>query len=212
MSKYIVLYCFIITLLNQIKTNYALPTELQEETYRVQNNSYISRQLRTTKLCTTNNDLRLYIPYSAVKFFWSGFGVADSDIVAAETAEYMAGKEGKTGVTLEILLRKYKQNMHIQGCNSTIPMTPECQQFWENLSCEYATRVTGEIRIILGSKLNPEDRWFKIEKPTLDSRRSNGQDLWGFKQYELEPVYCKDMATQNTSIPQIKNEICQKNS
>ncbi|CAF0862140.1 unnamed protein product [Adineta steineri] len=211
MLKYIALYCFIITLLNQIKTNYALPTELQEETYRVQNNSHISKQLRTTKLCTTNNDLRLYIPYSAVKFFWSGFGVADSDKVAAEIARSVAEKDGKKGVTLEMLL-DFRENTHIQGCKSNISMTPQCQQFWENLSCEYATRVTGEIRIILGSKLNPEDRWFKIEKPTLDSRRSNGQDLWGFKQYELEPVYCKDMATHDTSIPQIKNEICQKNS
>ncbi len=88
------------------------------------------------------NKLGLYVPHNAVKFFWSGFGVADSEKVAAEIAQYVTEKEGKVGVTLETLLAM-KENAHIKPYKWTIPVTFECQQFWENLSCEFATVTTG---------------------------------------------------------------------
>jgi len=154
--------------------------------------------------------LGLYVPYNAVKFFWSGFGVADSDKVAAEIAQYVAGKEGKKGVTLEMVL-EMKENAHIKPCKWTNPVTPECEKFWQDLSCEYATATKGEVRSIIGPKLNPNGAWLTVEKNQLEYRRNNGQDLWGFKEYELEKIYCKDMSTHNTQVPEIKNEICMKN-
>jgi hypothetical protein len=59
------------------------------------------------------------------------------------------------------------------------------------------------MRVILGPKLNPLGTWLQIEKEQLEYRRSNGQDLWGFKQYELESVYCKDMVAHNTQVSEI---------
>ncbi len=70
--------------------------------------------------------------------------------------------------------------------------------------------ILGEVRVILGPKLNPHGIWFKTEQGQLEYRRNNGQDLWGFTQYELETIYCKDMATHNSQIPEIKNQICTK--
>ena len=98
MSKYIVFYYLVVVILNLVGINFTLPTEL-----KFQDNIIVLKQLRIAKKCT-GNKLGLYVPYNAVKFFWSGFGVADSDKVAAEIAQYIGAKEGKQGVTLEILL------------------------------------------------------------------------------------------------------------
>jgi len=174
--------------------------------FRVDNGNRILKQLRIAKKCT-GNKLGLYVPYNAVKFFWSGFGVADSDKVAAEIAQYVAAKEGKKGVTLEMLL-EMKENAHIKPCKWTTPPTPECQKFWQDLSCEYATATRGEVRSIVGPKLSSTSAWLTIEKNQLEYHRSNGQDLWGFKEYQLETIYCKEMAGQNTQVPEIKNQIC----
>ena len=69
-------------------------------------------------------------------------------------------------------------------------------------------RLLGEVRVILGPRVSPTSAWLTTEKDQLEYLRSNGQDLWGFKQYELESVYCKDMATHQTRVPEIKQEIC----
>jgi hypothetical protein len=142
-----------------------------------------------------------------MKFFWSGFGVPDSDKVAAEIAQHVAAKEGKQGVTLEMLL-EMPENSHIKPCKWTTPVTPECKQFWDDLSCEYATATRGEVRSIVGLNLNPNGAWLNVEKKQLEYNRSNGQDLWGFKEYDLQTIYCKDMATHNTQVPELKSQIC----
>ncbi|UJR07805.1 hypothetical protein I4U23_012089 [Adineta vaga] len=212
MLKYIVFLYFTITILER---TIALPTELKNEIYfqgklyRVDNDNHVLKQIRFAKQCT-GNQLGLYVPYNTVKFFWSGFGVADSDKVAAEIAQHVAAKEGKKGVTLEMLL-ELEENAHIKPCKWTTPVTPECRQFWQDLSCEYATASKGEVRVILGPKVSPTSAWLSTEKGQLEYRRSNGQDLWGFKQYELETVYCRDMAAHQTQIPQTKIEICTRN-
>ena len=77
-----------------------------------------------------------------MKFFWSGFGVAESAKVAAEIAQHVAEKEGKQGVTLEHILA-LEENLHIKACQWIKPITLECQEFWHNLSCEYATAALG---------------------------------------------------------------------
>ena len=97
--------------------------------------------MQTAKQCT-GNKFGLYVPYDTVKFFWSGFGVVNSEKVASEIAQHVAEKEGKKGITLELLL-EMEENRHIKSCKWTQTVLPECQQFWQDLSCEYATLAEG---------------------------------------------------------------------
>ncbi|CAF1092292.1 unnamed protein product [Adineta ricciae] len=205
MSKSFVLFYIVIVILVEKTVSFPREIYFEGESYRVEGDN---RLLRVAKKCTGNR-LGLYVPYNAVKFFWSGFGVADSDKVAAEIAQHVAEKEGKKGVTLETLL-ELEENRHIKPCKWTVPVTPECRQFWQDLSCEYASTARGEVRVILGPRVSPTSAWLTTEKDQLEYLRSNGQDLWGFKQYELESVYCKDMATHQTRVPEIKQEICMR--
>lgn len=97
--------------------------------------------LQPAQKCS-GNKYNLHVP-SGKKFFWSGFGVQDSDKAAAEIAQYVSKKTGEKCWTLEMIL-ELPENRHIETCQWTVPVDPACEQFWKDISCEYATKAHGK--------------------------------------------------------------------
>ena len=109
--------------------------------YRVHNTNRALSDLQGAKKCK-GTQYNLYVP-PGVKFFWSGFGVANSDKAAAEIAEHVGKQERTKTWTLETILQ-LEQNRHIKTCEWTTPVASACAQFWNDISCEYAKKARGK--------------------------------------------------------------------
>jgi len=95
-------------------------------------------------------------------FFWSGNSNGIGGMAkAAELAKQ------NNGITLEMLLES--QGIDLPKWDFNDPVTI---QVWENASASYAEQASGEVRAIIGSKINPDGVWNSIELPILKENQN----------------------------------------
>lgn len=96
-------------------------------------------------------------------FFWSGRTSKGEGVMnmALEIAQ------SKGGNTLEGMLAKYNIQMPVWDAKNPVSV-----KIWEDVSSLYATQVSGEVRVVLGKKLRPDNIWENIELPRLKSNKN----------------------------------------
>ncbi len=94
--------------------------------------------------------------------FWSGRSVDSNGqkIGGAGRAAEIAKKNG--GTTLETLIEERKIKMPDWDPNNQISI-----KAWEDISAEYATGVSGEVKAVIGNELRPGNIWQTKELPAL---------------------------------------------
>ncbi|MBU1168227.1 MAG: hypothetical protein KKD44_01545 [Proteobacteria bacterium] len=95
-------------------------------------------------------------------FFWSG---RTNGIGGVKVAGEIAQSRG--GTTLEALIEKKGLKMP-----SWDPSNPSSIKAWEDISSEYASGVSGEVRAVVGQNLRPGNVWENIELPRLMKNKS----------------------------------------
>ena len=90
-------------------------------------------------------------------YFWSG---KSNGVGGPENAAKIAGKNG--GVTLETTLESQGIKMPEFNIND-----PAAVKAWQSASTTYASQVSGEVRAIVGSNVNPKGIWNTFELPAL---------------------------------------------
>ena len=94
---------------------------------------------------------------NSTSFFWSGKsnGIGGMDIAAN-----IAKKNG--GATLEMVLER--EGIILPEFNI---LDSTAVEIWQNASAVYAKQVSGHVRAIVGSNVNPKGVWLTIELPAL---------------------------------------------
>ena len=90
-------------------------------------------------------------------FFWSGL----TDGIGGEKVAAQIAKE-RGGVTLEVLIDKFKINMPAWDKNNK-----KALEVWDNVSAAYAEQVSGEVHAVIGAKLRQGNVWENVELPRL---------------------------------------------
>lgn len=89
--------------------------------------------------------------------FWSG---RTGNYGGMDTAKEIAAKSN--GRTLEQLIQSRQIEMPAYD-----PTIPSSVQAWQDISKELAKNASGDVRVVLGSKLRPDNIWETYELPTL---------------------------------------------
>jgi hypothetical protein len=48
----------------------------------------------------------------------------------------------------------------------------------------------------------------QVERGQIKDNHQGGQDVYGFKKYDLHTMYCGQMANQPSQYPDVKRDIC----